>query len=351
MTADPKGYYAILNLTPGEDMKKVKSAYSKLIAKWHPDNGSEAYEAAKLPEEEKQKRMEEIKKKCTLLNEARSVLLDEKQKEEYDNPNMGINPFDLFNMRKRNTEPVISIEITFEESFLGGEKTFDIKRSVQCTDCELTKCSVCKGMGKVVTQSKMGMFVSIQERECNRCNNGYISNKKCSVCKNGVKIVNSKLKMEIPRFVKNGEVYKIENEWEDKEKKPYLMIEINVKDSEKFVRIGNNMACVLEINLANVILGKNVVFEYVNKKNVEVKLPKMKEISEFIKIKGKGFNNGSLFLKLKYLIDEKWTEDSKLKDLVKENKKKIDEIWNGEFVNEIPEEERQRSSFFDFGFF
>lgn len=65
-------YYTVLGLKHGASMNEVKSAYRKMVVKWHPDRFKEPL------------KKKEAEKKMKMINRAYDVLSDEKKKQMYD---------------------------------------------------------------------------------------------------------------------------------------------------------------------------------------------------------------------------------------------------------------------------
>ena len=63
-----KDYYKILNIERGASKEEIKKAYKKLAKKYHPDLNKE----------------KEAEKKFKEINEAASVLGDDRKREQYD---------------------------------------------------------------------------------------------------------------------------------------------------------------------------------------------------------------------------------------------------------------------------
>lgn len=78
----PTDYYQILGVTPSADLAVIKAVYKALALKFHPDRNKDSPDAAA-------KRMSEI-------NEAYSVLSEEKKRAEYDKSRRGSSEQDQF---------------------------------------------------------------------------------------------------------------------------------------------------------------------------------------------------------------------------------------------------------------
>ena len=112
-------YYKILGLSKDASQEDIKKTYRKLSKKHHPDMGGD----------------DEMFKK---INEAYSVLGDEKKRKEHDNPRRGFDDIfssggfgsdfmeSMFNQsryrRYRGSDIKIDLTITVKDSMMGGEK-------------------------------------------------------------------------------------------------------------------------------------------------------------------------------------------------------------------------------------
>lgn len=185
------GYYDILGVSKEASSKEIKKAYRKLAMKYHPDKNQGKKEA-----EEKFKQ----------IAEAYEVLSDDEKRKKYDSfgkgglkghhftsaqdifsnffrdPGGGIfNFFGMGNEGPRKTRNVqYSLGITLEEFYRGTVKKINIQRNRNCRDCEgrgvnkdavLNPCPVCKGVGFIVRQTRMGSgIVSTHKQTCYHCN-------------------------------------------------------------------------------------------------------------------------------------------------------------------------------------
>ena len=190
--AEKKDYYAILGVSKTATDDELKKAFRKLAKKYHPDANPD--------------NKEEAEKKFKEVNEAYEVLSDPQKRKMYDQFGTvdpqgfgGGGPFgggsyysysssgwddfgdfgdlgDIFSSffgggfggqrttRKRNNNQPrkgddlnFSMDISFEEAFMGVEKEIVITRQETCNNCHGTgakpgtspiKCTVCGGTGK-----------------------------------------------------------------------------------------------------------------------------------------------------------------------------------------------------------
>jgi len=237
-----RDYYESLGLARDADEKEIKSAYRKLVKKYHPD--------ANLHDEVAEDKIKEI-------NEAYAILSDPQKKADYDmyghsKPERGqtrkdsgpfsggfgsadINVDDLFSgafgdyfrSKERKSQPgrggdiTINMAIAYAESVSGVEKDITINFSDKCKSCGGTGsrsgaapgvCPKCNGSRheRVITQSAFGKMT--QTRECAACRGtGKHVKDSCSKCSgSGYIKTDKRVKVRIPRGAINGQVITIE---------------------------------------------------------------------------------------------------------------------------------------------
>jgi molecular chaperone DnaJ len=232
-----RDFYETLGLKKGAGEKEIKSAYRKLVKKYHPDaNPDDASAEEKIKE----------------INDAYAVLSDPKKKAEYDQyghsaPDRGqtrkddspfsggfgggdINIDDLFTGayadyvrggRKRGEQGrgrdiTVNINVSWDEAISGTEKKISYSYSENCDLCGATgfrtgktagDCKQCNGSGRerVVTSSAFGKMT--QTRECPACRGkGKDMSESCQKCSGSGKITTSKrIIIKIPKNTANGQ--------------------------------------------------------------------------------------------------------------------------------------------------
>lgn len=169
-----KDYYNILGIDKNATQDEIKSAYRKLVLKYHPDITKNKANEEKLKE----------------LNEAYAVLGDEEKRKEYDSygPESFSKRFnvddifrgsdfsefdeifkhfnesmDIFTNKNRHRPQTDYRELvlTREEAINGIEKKIEFKKSVLCP--------VCNGSGIITTRKGNNNFLSIDSRTCDAC--------------------------------------------------------------------------------------------------------------------------------------------------------------------------------------
>ena len=347
-----KNYYEILGIDKKANKEEVKKAFRKLAHKYHPDK--------KDGNEEKFKE----------INEAYSVLSDDKKRAEYDSygrvfsngagtgPGQG-GPFewnfgdfdfggtngqnfegfdigDIFGdffgggrqRSSRGRDISIDIEINFKESIFGVQRKVLIQRTIKCEDCkgtgaakgtEMATCDQCNGQGNVreVKKSFIGSF-SVN-RSCEKClGKGKIPKEKCSACF-GIGIIKKQqeIKIDIPAGIQNGEMIRMSEEGEAvaEGKAGDLYIKIHVKNDSRFHRDGDTISTVLNIKLSDALLGGEYEVETLDGQ-MKVKIPENITFGEILRVKGKGVpidktHRGDLHIKVNIILPKKLSRKAK----------------------------------------
>ena len=263
-------YYHVLGVQRSVGVAELKSAYRKLGKKYHPDtNPDKANADAKMKE----------------INEAYDVLSDPKKRAEYDRNGQtvpgqrgtgkkggvvyggfgsadSINFDDIFtgafgdhfagvkgkNDPKRGRDVSVNIQIEPGEVMSGVEKEVAFGYSETCEACGGTgstaetaveSCKQCGGSGKerVTTQSAFGKMV--QTRACSLCHGrGKDAKGFCLNCSgDGVRKVNKRVLVKIPKGIKNGQSITIAGMGEPGENgglRGNLLIKVSVRLSYGF---------------------------------------------------------------------------------------------------------------------
>ena len=240
-----RDYYDVLGLKKGASDGEIKSAYRKLVKKYHPDARPDDAEAEAMMKD---------------INEAYDVLSDSQKKADYDQyghskPEQGktrkeegpfsgsgfggsgdINIDDLFtggfgayfrsgggrNDPGRGRDVKADIRISYNESVSGTEKEVTINYSEKCSSCNGTGvrsgqtpgvCSKCNGarFERVVISSGFGKMT--QTRECEACNGtGKDMSNSCSRCSGrGYLKTSKRIKVKVPRNIVNGHTIRIKD--------------------------------------------------------------------------------------------------------------------------------------------
>ena len=152
-------------------------------------------------------------------------------------------------------------------------------------------CSTCDGHGKVRTQS--GFFS--MERTCGRCGGtGQEMKGRCSKCGNTGRIKqNKKLQIKIPSGVETGNRIRMSGEGEAGERRGSfgdLYVFINIKNHKLFQRERDNIICDVAIPFTTAALGGKIEVPTIEKKMVNISIPKGMQSGHKLRIKEKGMS-------------------------------------------------------------
>lgn len=199
-----------------------------------------------------------------------------------------------------------TIQVTLEEAFIGLDKKFNYIRNIKCTNCKgsgaaegakIINCKTCDGKGSVKTQKKtiFGTFAS--SSVCNTCNgSGKVPEKICSSCKGkGIERKSEEVIIPIPEGVENGETLVLKG-YGDNQKDMQsgdLYVQISVARHKTFERRGMNLYTNLDINVADMLLGKKITLKGLDGKDLEINIPELNNPQKELIVRGKGMRKGS----------------------------------------------------------
>lgn len=341
-----KNYYKILGVDKSASKEDIKKAFRNLAHRYHPDK--------KGGNEEKFKE----------LNEAYTVLSDDKRRAEYDtygrvfndsgqaNPG-GFNGFDFsqFNQSnafnqfdfgdifsnffggqrekvKRGRDISIDVELSFDESVFGVERKILLTKAQKCQICgglgalpgtQLDTCKICNGRGKLneVRGTIFGSFST--ERICNNCNgSGKIPKERCRTCKGaGIVKQETEISVKIPPGIDDGEMIRLSGAGEDivGGLPGDLYIKVHVKRHSTFRKEGYDLIMDLKIKLTDALLGREYPIKTLDGEIV-LKIPENISFGEIFRVKNKGVpdnrgRRGDLLIRVIIELPRKITKEAK----------------------------------------
>ncbi len=317
-----RDYYEILGVTKGASPDEIKKAYRKIALKYHPDRNPDNKEA-----EEKFKE----------AAEAYEVLSDDDKKARYDRyGHAGINqgagggftnmedifeqfgdifggsgsPFESFfgggNRRsgssgQRGSNLRIKVSLTLEEIAKGVTKKIKVKKQKACTTCNgsgakdsssIKTCGTCGGGGYVrqVRSTFMGQMQTTTA--CPTCSGaGKTVTAKCGSCRGeGREYAEELVDIEIPAGVAEGMQLSMRgkgNAGKSGGSAGDLLIVIEEKEDDRFIRDGNNIIYDLFMNFADAALGTSVEVPTLSG-TVKIKVPAGTQAGKIFRLKNKG---------------------------------------------------------------
>ena len=309
-----KEYYQILGVSRDASEEEIKKAFRQQALKYHPDRNQEPGADEKFKE----------------INEAYQVLSDPEKRKLYDqygyeglrnaaNGSAGFSGFEdlggfgsIFDAffggsssgetnTSRGNDLEIPVNISFEESAFGTEKEVLVDRYEICDSCkgsraepgtEKSTCNSCNGSGKVTRLQKTFFGQFQQVSTCSSCDGeGLNISVKCKSCNgNGRKRNNRKLAITIPAGIEDNSKIRIRNQGDSGLKKNQsgdLYVAVHVSKHEKFERVASDIYSIEDINIAQAVLGDNIVVETLDG-DVELKIPPGIQSGKKLRLSDKG---------------------------------------------------------------
>ena len=322
MHVEPKrDYYEVLEVPRDADAKTIKRAFLKKARKLHPDV-SDAPDA-----EEKFKE----------VNEAYSVLSDDQKRANYDrygDPNGpagfgsdyvdvsdifgggGFGFGDIFDSffgggagraagqaRTRGRDMGIRLTVTLEEAAAGCHKTVAYTRLAPCEDCggtgaaeggRMHTCERCHGTGRVVEVQRT-IFGQMQtQTTCPACHGqGQVIDHPCETCEGqGRTPSREKVEVQVPAGVHSGQTLTVEGKGEAGvrgDASGNLVVSIEVKESDRFERRGDDLFCTVRVDALQAILGTTVTIDGIMEgERVTVEVPAGCQFGQQVVVERKG---------------------------------------------------------------
>lgn len=377
-----RDYYEVLGIDKNADTTTIKSAYRKVAIKYHPDKNPDNKEA-----EEKFKE----------ASEAYEVLSDSNKRSRYDRfgheglrggqdyrqyTDMddifssfgdifggGGSIFDEFfgtgarrGGRQRQqgipgSDLKVTMKLTLEEVAKGVAKKIKIKRFTECEACNGTgaksgtgmqTCRTCNGAGQVrqVQRSVFGQFVNITT--CPECSGtGHIIKEKCEVCHGeGRTKVEETVSVNIPAGVESGNYLPVRGKGHaGKQGGPSgdLIVVIEEKEHEHFIRQGNDILYQLNISYPQAALGADISIPTLDGED-SVAIEPGTQPGATIKLRAKGipelngYGKGDLKIIINVYVPTKLNSDEK---------RILNELNELENINPNKKETKKHKDFFD----
>lgn len=318
--ANKRDYYEVLGVSRDATQEEIKKAYRTLAKKYHPDVSTDPNATEKFAE----------------IQVAYDCLSDPTKKENYDRfgsedmngyaGGAGAGGFgadfggfeDIFtsffgggarssrseSTSKQGKDVYAEITITFEEAAFGVKKAIKVTKLDTCSQCDgtgaqskddIVSCPKCKGSGRVVVdqQTLFGRFRT--ETSCPDCKGtGKKIKHVCGKCGGSGRIRNTKeINVNIPAGIDDEQTLRISGEGEagiNGGPKGDLLIKVNVKKHEVFVREGNDIYVELPLTFSQAALGTTIEVQTLSGL-VALKIPAGTQTGTKFKMTGKGINS------------------------------------------------------------
>jgi len=318
-----RDYYEVLGVGRNATKDDIKRAFRNLAKQYHPDANKAADAEAKFKE----------------INEAYEILYDDEKRARYDRfghagvtGNAGASGFngagfsgfggfeEIFeeflnnagfrtsnNSRnrkgpKQGSDRRVNVTINFEEAVFGTERDIEFDRFEVCETCAGTgaeaghnpiTCPQCNGTGEYrqVQQGFLGSMVRVTA--CPRCGGkGTIVEKPCRVCDGSGRIKKrATLNVKIPAGVHSGIQIQHAGQGDVGDlgaPRGNLLVAVDVKDHEIFVRHDNDILLDLNLNVVQATLGSRIRIPTVDGE-VDLDVPAGTPHGKIFRLRGRGF--------------------------------------------------------------
>lgn len=319
-----KDYYELLGVDKSATEQEIKSAYKKMVMKYHPDR------FATKGEEERKKAENTFKE----INHAYDVLSDPQKKANYDqfgseegmqggfgsggfgggfNGGFGGGFEDILSeifgggRKSRANMPIdgdditMRLDLTFEEAIFGTEKTVRVYRTEKCPDCKgsgaadpsaVKTCPVCNGSGHVTVTQNTIFGQQTVRTTCKNCGGkGKVITDKCKTCRgNGTIKKERSIPVTVPAGADNNQTITYYNEGEvgiNGGSNGRLIIVLNVKPHPLFKRKGNDLFINVPITLKEAVIGGKITVP-TTKTPIAYTLPAGVQSGTMFRLKGYG---------------------------------------------------------------
>ncbi|MBI2144817.1 molecular chaperone DnaJ [Candidatus Woesearchaeota archaeon] len=318
-----KDYYEVLGVPRTASVDEIKKAYRRLAKKHHPDLNKNPDAAEKFKE----------------INEAASILGDEKKKAMYDQygaTGEGFSPgaggfgytdfsgfenldidelFERFfgggfgfghsrqerRRSRKGSDLAYEVEVSLEEAATGVHRTVTLPRLERCADCNgsgaessdsIRECPDCGGSGFVRRTQRIAFGTFTTTSHCGKCRGTgkFISNP-CKSChgKGRVEKVR-KIEVKIPAGVDNGHRLRVSGEGEAGEhgsQSGDLYLLIRVSPHRIFDRRGNDIFADVPVSFVAAALGGEIEVPTLEGA-AQLKIPAGTQTNTVFRMAGKG---------------------------------------------------------------
>lgn len=320
-----KDYYKLLGVAKDSTKEEIKKSYKKLAMKYHPD---------RAPEDKKKEYEEKFKE----INEAASILADDKKRQQYDqfgSPSFqngsgagyqqGYDFSDIMSQfrsgmfgdfddifehvfgggtasrgprARRGSDLAYETEITLEDVHKSAKQNITLNKLERCQSCEgrgankFKSCHHCQGSGYIRKTQRTPFGLFQQTGPCPACNGrGESPADSCPKC-NGEGVVRRKkdIEVSIPPGVEEGMRLRVRNEGEVGENggpSGDLYVIIHVNEHKVFQRKGSDLHLTVPISFTQAVLGDEIEVPTIDGK-AKLKIPAGTQSETIFRMKDKG---------------------------------------------------------------
>ncbi len=319
-----KDYYETLGVERGASKEDIKKAYKRLAKEYHPDLNKEDPDA---------------EKKFKEINEAASVLGDDKKRQHYDQfgtagEQFGSGGFDFSDFAnfdifsehfdfgdifdtffggrgagsrqrgrraRRGNDLRTDVEITLEDAAQETERTLTVTKAETCETCNgsgardsgsIVTCTGCGGSGmtRQTRRTPFGMFAT--SMTCDDCRGrGELIKDVCRTCHgSGTEEKQRRITVTIPAGVESGMQLRVSGQGEAGERGSPpgdLYVFVHIKPHEHFERDGQDIHHETTISFATAALGGEIKVPTLTG-NATLKIPAGTQTNTMFRMRGKG---------------------------------------------------------------
>lgn len=343
-----KDYYKTLGVSKSATKEEIKKAYKKLAMQFHPD---------RAPEEKKKEYEEKFKE----INEAASVLGDDKKRQQYDqygssafSGSAGFEGFDFSDIMsqfrsgafggggfddlfeqifsgggrssrgRRGADLLYETEISLEDAYHGTTKSISLNKLEYCKECSgrgaqnFEQCHHCHGSGYLKRTQRTPFGIFQQTGPCGSCGGrGELPQDTCKSCTGeGVVRRKKEIEVKIPAGIQQGMRLRVPKEGEiGQNNGPAgdLYVQILFKKHDFFTREGNDLHLAIPVSFTQAALGDEIEIPTLEgkNKNESLKIPPGTQPETELKLRGKGFpdvhghGRGDLVVKVQVQVPTK----------------------------------------------
>jgi len=274
--------YETLGVSQSASADDIKKAYRRLAVQHHPDKGGDEETFKKIQLAYDVLKDDEKRGQYNQMGDAR---FEEAQRGGGGGGGIPVNVNDIFAQmfggggmgfhfgggagggraaQRRGQNHIHQVKISLQDAFTGIDKNLRVKIRRPCPNCQ-QKCGGCGGNGHMTHVVQQGPFRQVMTQACQVCHtSGRISNKGnfgCP-CNGEAEIIDTKeLRLNMPPGVSSGNSMKFDGLGEQIDDGPPgdLIFELHVQEHEHFRRDGDNLVHIVNVNLVESLVGKEIV--------------------------------------------------------------------------------------------
>jgi molecular chaperone DnaJ len=300
-----KDYYKILGVQENSSDDDIKKAYRKLSKEYHPDvnpNGAERFKEIAEAYENIGTRDKRDQLKSRQTNPFAGQGFEEMFRDMFGGG--GGRP-------RRPTVPdkVVVANITPIQSFKGEDITINYFRNKGCESCagsggNREVCSGCGGYGYHSIVSGSGFFRQEVRQVCNTCNGeGFKLINKCHNCAgSGKKPTAETIRIKLPVGIDDGQFLKL-GDLGDYHDGIYgnLVLQIKMMNIDGYEKIGNDLILNYYMDIDE-LKNDSIIIKHPSS-DLKMDLPMDFDSSKPLRLKGKGYNGGDMYVRLHVKFD------------------------------------------------